>query len=60
MEIQVPPYHEFFKPTVDALRALGGSGNIQEIYDKVCELEGYSETLQSILHKDGPQAEIHG
>jgi restriction system protein len=58
MEIQVPPYHEFFKPTVDALRALGGSGNIQE-NDKVCELEGYSETLQSILHKDGPQTEIN-
>jgi hypothetical protein len=29
-----------FGPTIEALRALGGSGAIQEINEKVIELEG--------------------
>ena len=37
---------------------MGGSGNVQKIYDRVCELEGFSEEQQAILHKDGPQTEI--
>jgi restriction system protein len=37
---------------------LGGSGSIQEIYDKVCELEAYSEEQQSVLRKKGSQTEI--
>lgn len=58
MEAQIPAYHQFFGPSVEALRALGGSGNVQEIYDKVCELENYNEAQQGILHGDGPQTEI--
>jgi restriction system protein len=37
---------------------LGGSGTVQEIYDKVCELENFSEEQQAILHKNGAQSEI--
>ncbi len=54
----IPTFDELFEPTIKALRTLGSSGSISEIYDKVCELEGYSEEQQSILHKDGPQTEI--
>ncbi len=54
----LPTFDELFEPTVKALKALGGSGTIQEISEKVCELEGYSEEQQSVLHKEGPQTEI--
>lgn len=37
-------------PLIRALRTLGGSGSIEEIYDKVVELEGFSEELLSHLH----------
>lgn len=53
-----PTYDDLFRPTIEALKVLGGSGTIQEIYEKVCELEGYSEEQQSVLHKEGPQTEI--
>jgi restriction system protein len=54
----IPTFDELFEPTIKALKALGGSGTIQEIYEKVCELEKYSEEQQSVLHKEGPQTEI--
>jgi restriction system protein len=37
-------------PLIRALHTLGGSGSIEEIYDKVVELEGFSEELLSHLH----------
>jgi restriction system protein len=54
----IPKYDYFFEPTFKALKDLGGSGSVQEIYDRVCELESFSEEQQAILHKDGPQNEI--
>ncbi|ERT06245.1 restriction endonuclease family protein [Lyngbya aestuarii BL J] len=54
----IPAHSDLFEPTLNALKALGGSGNNQEIYDKVCELENFSEEQQSVLHKEGPQTEI--
>jgi len=58
LPVSVPKYDDFFEPTWKALTMLGGSGTTQEIYDKVCEIESYSEELQSVLHKEGPQTEI--
>jgi restriction system protein len=60
MDLQpsLPTYDDLFEPTIKALKALGGSGSIQEIYDKVCALEGYSEEQQSVLRKKGSQTEI--
>jgi restriction system protein len=51
MDLQpsLPTYDDLFEPTIKALKALGGSGSIQEIYDKVCALEGYSEEQQGEL-----------
>jgi restriction system protein len=36
---QLPTFPELLNPLLRALRALGGSGSIEEIYDKVIELE---------------------
>lgn len=57
-QVPIPSYDDLFEPTIKALKALGGSGAIQEIYEKVCELEEYSEQQQSVLHKEGPQSKI--
>lgn len=54
----IPSHDDFFEPMITSLRDLGGSGSTQEIYDKVCELEGFSEEQQNILHKDSSQSEI--
>jgi restriction system protein len=45
-------------PTLQAIQALGGSGSIHEIDEKVAEVVGFSEEQQAVLHKDGPQTEI--
>jgi len=39
-----------FGPTIEALRALGGSGAIQEINEKVIELEGYTDEQLAVMH----------
>jgi restriction system protein len=39
------------KPLVRALQALGGSGSIQEIYDKVVELERFPDEVVAGLHE---------
>jgi restriction system protein len=45
-------------PTLEAIRAMGGSGTIQEIAQKVLEISGFSEEQQNLLHGKGPQTEI--
>jgi restriction system protein len=54
----VPKFNELMWPTLRALDALGGSGSIQELYDKVLELEAFSDDQLSVLHKNGPETEI--
>jgi len=39
-------------PLLRALKALGGSGSIEEIYDKVVELEDFDENVISVLHDE--------
>jgi restriction system protein len=56
--VPLPKYHEFMWPTLRALKELGGSGTIQEIAQKVIELEGFSEQQQAMIHNDGPRTEI--
>ena len=46
------------KSAIKADLVLGGLGTVQEIYDKVCELEDFSDEQQAVLHKDGPPTEI--
>lgn len=50
----LPTYDDLFGSTLRALKTLGGTGTVQQIYE-VCELEGYSEAQQSNLHNQGPR-----
>ncbi len=46
----MPTFRSLMNPLLKALFELGGSGSIDEIYEKVLELENISEELSSILH----------
>lgn len=50
MSSKMPTVQELFNPLLSALRALGGSGSITEIDDKVVEIQKYPEELVSVLH----------
>lgn len=50
MSYTIPPYELLMNPLLKALFALGGSGSIDEIYEKVVELENIDEYASSILH----------
>ncbi|WP_036843465.1 restriction endonuclease [Planktothrix agardhii] len=54
----IPSLSDLIEPLIKALKTLGGSGTVQEIYDKVCELGNFSDAQQNILHKQGPNTEI--
>lgn len=58
MQLDIPSFDDLFEPTIKALKVLSGSGTVQEIYEKVCELEALSEEQQSILQKEGLQTKI--
>lgn len=51
----LPTFDQLLNPLIKALRALGGSGSIQEIYDKVVELERLSE--QVLLQPHGENSD---
>ena len=56
---QVPSYDKLMIPVLNALVSLGGSGTIEEINEKVYELEDFSEEVLQVSHKeDGSQSEI--
>lgn len=56
---QVPSYDKLMIPVLNALINLGGSGSIEEINEKVYEIENFSEEILQVLHKeDGSQSEI--
>ncbi len=46
----VPTYDQLMQPLLNALRDLGGSGSIDEIYEKVVELEKFDEETLDVLH----------
>ena len=48
----LPTFDELFNPLIRALHALGGSGSIQELYDKVVELERLPEAVISQPHNE--------
>ncbi|MCP3966593.1 MAG: restriction endonuclease [Lentisphaerae bacterium] len=47
---QLPKYHELMNPLLEALHALGGSGSIEEIAEKVSESSGLPDELLNIPH----------
>ncbi len=57
---KVPPYDQLMNPAIQALKALGGSGTIEEIYNKVTELVDLTDEQLEVLHNPdkGGQTEI--
>ena len=47
---EMPTFDTLFEPLLAALRALGGSGSIEEIYAKTVEVAGISEDVASQMH----------
>lgn len=47
---KLPPYAAFYNPVLEALRNLGGSGSVGEIYDKVVQIMEFSKDEMEILH----------
>jgi len=56
--MEMPKYNEMFNPLLEALHALGGSGSIEEINNKVIELQNYPSEIVDVLHGEGPTTEI--
>lgn len=50
MKTKLPTYDQLMNPLLKALIALGGSGSIEEIYNKVVELEQFSDEVLARLH----------
>ena len=55
---RVPSFKELMNPTLDALHALGGSSAIGELDRKVIGTLALPESVNTILHKNGPQTEV--
>lgn len=55
-----PTFDELMNPLLQALRMLGGSGSIEEIYAKTVEVTGLSEEVLAQLHdpEKSSQAEV--
>jgi restriction system protein len=47
---KIPRYDQLMNPVILALRKLGGSGSIDEIYEKIVEALKLSEDLLTVLH----------
>lgn len=50
MEQRIPTYDKLMNPLLRALRALGGSGSIEEIDNKVVELEQFTDEVVAQPH----------
>jgi restriction system protein len=48
--MQVPTFSSLMNPLIIALRQLGGSGSVGEIYDKVVEIQAIPEEVLAKLH----------
>src|SRR2546422_3223060 len=57
---KVPTYDQLMNPLLKSIRDLGGSGSIDEIYDKVAENLQLPEEVLSIIHSSdtGNQTEV--
>jgi restriction system protein len=56
--MEMPQYTEMYNPLLEALHELGGSGSVEEIDNKVIELQKYPDEIVDVLHGEGPRTEI--
>lgn len=47
---KIPRYDQLMNPVIGALRELGGSGSIDEIYEKVIEILKMPDDVLGVLH----------
>jgi restriction system protein len=55
----VPTFDELMSPTLRALKAMGGSGNNEELLTKIVELEQIPPEVQSVQHTDHRQSRLN-
>lgn len=55
---RLPKEPDLYHPTLEALKALGGSGTVQEMTERVIQREGFTDEQQAIIHRGGRQSEI--
>jgi restriction system protein len=48
--IKGPTFDKFMNPIITALKLLGGSGTIEEIYSNVVEITGLTNEQLDVLH----------
>lgn len=58
MGMTIPQYHELMWPALTALKELGGSATVREMFERVVEEEAFSEEQQAVPHGDGRLSEI--
>ncbi len=54
----VPTFDSMLLPTLQALKILGGSGTIEEIYSQVVQILGIPDNVLEILHGNTSESEI--
>lgn len=57
--VQVPSFDELMWPTLQALRAMGGSATNEELLARVIELESYASDVQAVQHSDNRQTKLN-
>lgn len=55
---QMPTFDKMMWPALQALKESGGSASVQEHLDRVIQIMGLTEKVQSTPHKDGPETEV--
>lgn len=54
----IPTFDSMLLPTIQSLQILGGSGNTEEIYDKVAQLLNLPDKVLEILHGNTSRSEV--
>jgi restriction system protein len=59
-EVNIPTYDAMMNPLIEALKNLGGSATIEEMFDEVARIMGLSDEQLEILHnpEKGTQTEV--
>jgi restriction system protein len=57
--IEVPSFDELMGPTLQALKAMGGSATNEELLAKVIQQEGYPPKVQALPHSDNRQTKLN-
>jgi restriction system protein len=55
---QIPTFQELMNPLIATLRELGGSGSINEIYERVIQNLRLSEDVLAVMHKQTNRTEV--